>query len=176
MKPRLIILSDLWGFKNNDWISFYTSQLKLHFDVQFYDCCELGQLDIENNSAEKIHTQFVDRGIDEAISNLLKKETEPIRVLTFSIGGTIAWKAGLMGLKISQFTAISATRLRYENEKPNCSIQLIFGELDQYKPNKEWFSNLGINENNIPNKKHNLYMEETFAKNLCSEIYKSITK
>ena len=43
IKSRLIILSDLFGDCHSDWENFYINFLKSHYDVQYYDCCELGQ-------------------------------------------------------------------------------------------------------------------------------------
>ena len=174
MKQRLIILSDLWGLKNTDWITNYTSNLETHFNIKFYDCCELGLVNNKNNTEQNIHSQFINGGIDRAVHNLLKKETNPIHILAFSIGGTIAWNSGLSDLKIDNLFAVSATRLRYENEKPNCMVTLKFGELDQNKPSEQWHSNFNINEDIIPNKNHNLYMNSRFAIDLCSEIMNTL--
>ena len=54
VKPRLIILSDLWGAKDNEWVSLYTDLLN-DFDIQYYDCRELGNVD----TFTKNHTTFV---------------------------------------------------------------------------------------------------------------------
>ena len=45
MKSRLLILSDLWGNKRSDWVGFYLKLLEAEFDVCYYDCCELGDVD-----------------------------------------------------------------------------------------------------------------------------------
>ncbi|MEL6944601.1 MAG: alpha/beta hydrolase, partial [Bacteroidota bacterium] len=66
-------------------------------------------------------------------------EQVEVSILAFSIGGTIAWKAALKGLKIKSLWAFSATRLRYEVERPNIPIQLFFGQKDEYRPSSNWF-------------------------------------
>jgi hypothetical protein len=45
MKPRLIILSDLWGKEKSEWVKGYIEILESEFDIKFYDCCELGEVD-----------------------------------------------------------------------------------------------------------------------------------
>jgi hypothetical protein len=158
MKPRLIILSDLFGNRHFDWENFYINSLKSHYDVQYYDCCELGNIDKSIDTQKHLHQQFVDDGIEKAVGNLLALEKGIIDILAFSIGGTIAWKAGLKGLKINNLIAISATRLRYETDKPNCNIKLYFGEKDVFKPLRNWFERLGIDINILENEGHDCYI------------------
>ena len=78
------------------------------------------------------------------ILNLLKKVTEPTHVLAFSTGGTIAYKAALLGLPAKSLTLVSATRIRLENEKPNCPVSLYYGGNDAFAPSQEWAEKLGL--------------------------------
>lgn len=97
MKRKLIILSDLWGSKNSNWVNYYSEILKEHFEIQFYDCCELGGIDNKGSNQGLIHQQFIQFEIDKAVTKLIKTEQDSLSVLAFSIGGTIAWKATLKG-------------------------------------------------------------------------------
>jgi pimeloyl-ACP methyl ester carboxylesterase len=172
MKPKLIILSDLWGKEKSDWISGYVELLNDKFDIEFYDCCELGNIDKTNYNEENLHSQFVNGGIEKAIENLLKIEKYQIDVLAFSIGGTIAWKAALKGLNVRKLFAVSSTRLRYENEIPNCGIKLYFGEDDSNKPNEDWLKKRSVDFEILKNKDHNFYVEKDFIVSICNEILK----
>lgn len=172
MKPRLIILSDLWGKEKAEWIANYIEILESKFDIKFYDCCELANIDKTDYAEKNLHNQFVNGGIERAVENLLKIENEKIDVLAFSIGGTIAWKAGLKGLNVEKLFAVSSTRLRYENEIPNCAIKLYFGENDSNKPNEDWFEKQAIDFEIIKKKEHNFYVEKDFITSICSEILK----
>ncbi|MEM0575920.1 alpha/beta hydrolase [Flavobacterium polysaccharolyticum] len=145
MKPRLIILSDLWGKEKSDWVSDYVEQLKDKFEIQFYDCCELGAIDSTNYTEESLHIQFVNGGIEKVIENLLEAEKNQIDILAFSVGGTIAWKAALKGLDIRNLFAVSSTRLRFEEDIPNGVIKLYYGENDINKPSNNWFEKHSIN-------------------------------
>lgn len=171
MKNRLIILSDLWGTKNSDWITQYSNVLKEHFDIQFYDCCELGEVNIENANQEFIHQQFIQFGIDKAVTNLIKREQNPVSVLAFSIGGTIAWKAALKGLQPKSIFALSSTRLRFETQKANAKIKLYFGENDSSKPDESWFSQLNIDYESYKDKTHEFYKEKEVAQAICRQIF-----
>ena len=168
-KPRLIILSDLWGTAANDWVSYYTELLH-DFDIQYYDCRELGNVDILTQNQESIHQQFVSSGIDAAVEKLLVLERVEVNILAFSIGGIIAWKAGLIGLKINSFYAVSSTRLRYEISKPSGRLKLFYGEEDSFQPSMEWFEMVGIEYEVLKNKGHKMYAEKYFAIQLCMEI------
>lgn len=172
MKPRLIILSDLWGKEKSAWVSGYVELLNDKFEIQYYDCCDLGGIDKKNYTEENLHSQFVNGGIEKAVANLLKAEKNQIDVLAFSIGGTIAWKSALKGLNVRRLFAVSSTRLRYENEMPNGIIKGYYGENDNNKPSKNWFEKYSINFDIIKNKEHNFYTEKEFAISICAEISK----
>jgi hypothetical protein len=172
MKPRLIILSDLWGKEKSGWVSNYVSLLKDKFEIQYYDCCELGGIDKINYTEENLHSQFVNGGIEKVVENLLKAEKNQIDVLAFSIGGTIAWKATLKGLNVRQLFAVSSTRLRYENEIPNGIIKLYYGENDTNKPSNDWFGKYSIDFEIVKNKEHSFYAEKDFITSICNEILK----
>lgn len=162
MKPRLIILSDLWGKHDANWVKNYTNPLSKYYDIHFYDACELGEIDTTDYIELKLHQQFVNGGIEKAVLNLIDIEKNEISILAFSIGGTIAWKAGLSGLKINKLIALSSTRLRYEVNKPKCDIQVIYGELDKNKPTQEWLSEMSVYNEIIPNANHDFYKTDLY--------------
>lgn len=162
-KQRLILISDLWGIADADWIIHYTSILENHFDLQFYDSCDLGNIDKANFTADDLHHQFINGGTEKAVSNLLLNEKGLINVLAFSIGGTIAWKAALSGLQINHFFAVSSTRLRYEIQKPVGIIKLFYGENDDYKPDENWFSTMKIKPGIYQNEDHEFYRNKEIA-------------
>nr|WP_315198525.1 alpha/beta hydrolase [uncultured Flavobacterium sp.] len=174
MKPRLIILSDLWGKEKSAWILDYIELLKDKFEIQYYDCCELGEIDKTNYTDESLHNQFINCGIEKAVANLLKTEKNQIDILSFSIGGTIAWKAALKGLNVRSLFAVSSTRLRYEDEIPSGAIKLYYGENDVNKPNNNWFVSHSIDFEIIKNKEHDFYTEKDFVTSICNEILKKI--
>jgi len=172
MRPKLIILSDLWGIKKSNWVNIYTKRLNEKFDVKYYDCCELGEIDTSIYNQDILHNQFINGGIEIAASRLLELEKGKINILAFSIGGTIAWKAGVKGLKINNLYAISSTRLRYESKKPNCKINLIFGEKDNFKPNADWFKKTKVKFEIIKNEGHEIYQNPNNVLRVCEEIKK----
>lgn len=172
MKQRLLILSDLWGYSKNDWINCYFNSLETDFDITYYDCCALGNIDTTDYKKEELHKQFINHGINTAVEKLIALEPNEIDVLGFSIGGTIAWKAALKGLKINSFFAISATRLRHESNKPICEINLIYGEHDPFKPSLEWFEKMKLDRNIIKGFGHEVYCDNKNIASLCAEIKK----
>lgn len=172
MKKRLIILSDLWGDSNSDWIDCYFNSLETVFDITYYDCCELGAVDKTLMVKEELHKQFINHGINTAVEKLIALEPNEIDILAFSIGGTIAWKAALRGLKINKMFVISATRLRNELSKPVCEINLVYGENDSFKPNIEWFEKMNLGYNIIKGFGHEVYSDSKYIASLCAEIKK----
>lgn len=169
-KQKLLILSDLWGKEKSDWIDFYIENLKDKYEITYYDCRELGTIDKEIDTEEALHHAFVNGGIETAISQLILKEPETVTVLGFSVGGTIAWNAALQGLKADRLFAVSATRIRYETEKPNASIQLFYGENDPFKPASEWYEKLALTPHIFPSESHSLYVKKEMATVICNAI------
>lgn len=176
MAEKLIILSDMWGVKKGLWITSYFGYLQQYYDITFYDCQQLANIDELINTKENLHKAFVDGGIDTAVAHLLKKETEASHVLAFSTGGTIAWKAALKGLPMKSLTAISATRIRMEEASPRVDMNLIFGECDEFKPNKKWAKEVGVDLNVIPSFGHELYSDEKIISEVCMELLHKVTR
>jgi hypothetical protein len=170
MKIKLLILSDLWGFDNSPWIKNYKALLNPDFQLIFYDSCELAGIDKTDLTEKELHSQFKNGGINNAVNKLLQLENEEVNVLAFSIGGTIAWKAALKGLNINKLYAVSSTRLRYEIKRPDCDIQLIFGEKDQFLPEHIWFKKLNLEPEIIKNENHEIYKKEYIVQSLCNGI------
>lgn len=157
MKKELIIVSDLWGRNRSDWLVHFEQLLGERYDLKFYDACQLGEVDLTDYNQENLHRQFVDFGIEKAVNKLLNLEPKPKLYIGISVGGVILWRAGLLGLPIQKLVTISATRLRHETEKPNVPIQLFFGLLDEYQPDKNWFNALQVDGHFIPKGDHDIY-------------------
>lgn len=166
MRQRLILLSDLWGVEKAEWIDYYVEELQDRFDVCYYDCCQLGNVDKTNYSENALHTQFINGGIDKAVDSLLELEPTSVVVIGFSIGGLIGWKAALKGMNTLKLHAISSTRLRYEIDKPEIDIELYFGELDPNRPSQEWFDVMQLKNRLEMTESHLFYSKPRFAQEL----------
>ncbi|MCI4671822.1 MAG: alpha/beta hydrolase [Bacteroidia bacterium] len=141
---EVVILSDLWGKRKSEWLALYQQFLSPEYEVKFYDSCELGQIDLSKYEEINLHQQFVEFGIEQAASQLVQLETKPKLYIGCSVGGTILWKAGLMGLPIKRLITISSTRLRKEKESPDCPTKLYFGASDPYRPDSDFYKSLGL--------------------------------
>lgn len=167
---KLILLSDLWGDLNNKWLKYFESPLSELFEITYYDVRKLAGIDLEVTNPSEIHRAFVDFGMDKAIKELLSKEKTANVLIGVSIGGTIGWKAIFKGLEVDTFIGISATRLRYENERIDANIDLYFGENDPYQPDKHWFQKMNISPNIIKNEHHEMYRKLLIANSIISVI------
>jgi len=161
----------LWGKRKSTWWPWYLDSLKKHFDLHCYDACELGNIDLSIYEEKAIHRQFVHGGIEVAVSHLLQQEKYKVHLLAFSIGGTIGWKAIQQGLKVASFCAVSATRLRYENEKINTPTQLFYGANDPYRPRQDWFDQHHyLHKEIIPSQGHAVYTLEKTAQYVSQKV------
>ena len=167
---KLIIISDLWGFGGSEWLFHYVDSLLHHYDITFLDSADLARICPSEKSQEVRHTHFLNGGIDASVDFILDNYTDEVDVLGFSIGGFIAWKAGLKGLKIKNLTAISSTRLRFESIKPTCNLFLYYGKEDPHCPNSDWFKKLDIGMNVYNDEKHDLYTQKGIIVDLCSKM------
>lgn len=170
MKPRLLILSDMWGLERCAWIKRYVELLEPFFSIQLYDSCALGNVEVADACEEDIHAAFIHDGIETAVANLLKLEPKRVDVLAFSIGGSIAWEAALKGMDIGRLYAVSSTRLRLQTEKPGCWIQLFYGADDVNQPKAAWFEKLKQDPPHMEFEGHDFYMDATCTERICGTI------
>jgi pimeloyl-ACP methyl ester carboxylesterase len=169
-KPKLIVLSDIFGEEKSGWKRFYLRSLENHYEVVYYDCCVLGNISKYNVAEKTVHEQYLSTGVDTAVRKLLELEKEPVHVLAFSIGGVIGWRAALAGLPVTHFYAVSSTRLRHESEKPDCPIALLFAENDYFVPERDWFKKLDLEYRVLEFKDHNMYMKPDCARRVTAEL------
>ncbi|GAA4237405.1 hypothetical protein GCM10022291_24120 [Postechiella marina] len=172
IREKLIILSDLFGKEKSDWISVYYELLSDKYDIHYIDSKDLGEITLNTNNKEDIHNLFIAKSITVAVNNLTTKYREKINILAFSIGGTIAWKAILKGLNVSNFWAVSSTRIRYETKSPKCKTTLFYGENDTHKPDDNCFTKLKITPVFLKNQDHNMYSNPKVINTICNNILK----
>ncbi|MEM9361181.1 MAG: hypothetical protein AAGA43_01035 [Bacteroidota bacterium] len=175
MAEKLVVISDMWGVKKGMWITSYFGYLQQYFTIVFHDAQQLGNVDVAVSTEENVHNAFVQGGIDTAVAHLLKKETKPCHYLAFSTGGTIAWKAALKGLPMKSLTAVSPTRIRLEEEKPNVAMRLIFGERDTFKPDLKWASKVEAKLEIVPGFGHDLYSDEKIISDVSLGLLQKVT-
>lgn len=170
-KPKLIMISDLWGIEKSKWITFYTRRLHKHFDISILDSILLAEINGQNLNEQDRHKLFITGGLEKATQNLLNKlPRENTYLLGFSIGGYIAWKACLAGISINYLFAISSTRLRLEEKHPNNPLKLFFDEMDPNIPKGSWFQQMAITPLLYKDIGHNFYMKEEAARAICNQI------
>lgn len=170
MKRKLFIISDMYGFQNADWLEQYKSSLDTYFPTTYLDSSKLAGIECQELNTDQLHSRFVHFGISQAVDKLKTLETGKVDILAFSIGGTIAWKAALGGLDVKRLFIVSATRLRYETEKPNCTIHLFYGEKDPYNPPNSWFKKNGLKPEIILEGGHEIYKNEAVINILCERL------
>jgi len=170
MKERLLLISDLWGFQNSQWMDLYIDQLSQDFEVSIFDCYLQSEIDPAHTSEAAIHQYFLKEGIAICSKKLAQISIKKTSILAFSIGGTIAWKTALKGVEFNTFFAVSATRLRLENKRPTGNIHLFYGTEDNSRPNEAWFEQNNISYTLFYEKKHNLYMNSDSCTSICSSL------
>lgn len=157
MQKEIIIITDINGIFDSEWMDHYVLPLEQDHSVKVYNSHELGLIDTTDTSEKAIHEQFLNGGIDRAVHSLTERVSSAFLVLGFSIGGLIGWKAALKNLKTEHLMALSSTRLRYEEERPDGRMQLFFGESDAFQPDQHWFDKMQVQYEIIPNQGHEVY-------------------
>ncbi len=174
MSPRIILLSDIFGFGEATWIRYYTERLEENFNLTLYDVRELAGLSKTVSDKETIHRDFIEGGINQAVENLLKIKQEDAVILGFSIGGTIGWKAALRGWNAKHLYLFSSTRIRLETEKPKCPTDLFFGANDKSKPADYWFENLDLKQTILPDIGHEFYKKPDIADFIIAKVSRKL--
>lgn len=172
MKPRIAIISDLWGFNNDPYVNVYIEKLYNHFDVDLIDAQILSDVRPSYHEHE-IHTQFVETGIQLAADRLAKSDIHFDLLIGFSVGGTIGWNAIKSGANIDSLLAISATRIRNEVVPLAKPTEIYFGELEEHGPSNSWFKSMNISPTIIKNKGHQIYKDEVFISEVCDHLIDS---
>lgn len=167
---KLIVISDLWGVKQSQWWQYYTETLSKHFEVIFYDACQLGKIDVSQYTEAVLHQQFMDGGVLQSVQNLTYKEKETFAILGFSIGGYIAWRALHSGLKAQHLVAVSSTRLRYETVSPKAQLHLFYGKKDHHLPSTAWYDTMKTSPYLFDEAYHNFYQKKYIAQQICEYI------
>lgn len=170
MAKRLVILSDMWGAKRGMWVTSYLAYLQPYFDIVYYDCRQLANIDVPINTREHIYKAFVEGGMELAVNHLLTKETTPAHYLTFCAGGTIAYDAGLKGLPIESLYAVSPIDLQSFKETLDCPVTAVFGNDDSDIPDYLWADDHGITMQCIEKYGHELYSDEKVIAMVCQDI------
>jgi len=118
MKKRIIIISDLWGLKDAQWLIHFQELLN-QYEIKIYDACQIGGVITKNLNQNEIHQQFLDFGIAKAAQHIFQSEHQSQIFIGCSIGGLIAWKAGLLGMPMEKLIAISSLlwRQRYVSSR-----------------------------------------------------------
>ncbi|MGB1004336.1 MAG: alpha/beta hydrolase [Salibacteraceae bacterium] len=166
---KLILISDISGLANSKWMNQYSDILSKEFEVSSVCSLKLAKIN-PLESKETIHKQFINGGIEKAVQELLSLNLEKTTIIAFSIGGAIAWRAALEGVKVDSLYAVSSTRLRNETQKPNCQLKLIYGEKDPNKPTDEWYQKIELIPKIIPGEEHELYKNSDFIKQFASQV------
>ena len=155
-KPKVLVLSDLHGWMDLD-LGFSDGVIRL-------DSRTLAEI----KGGEHVHRDFLNGGIDRAVGHLVDYEVDTL--IGLSIGGTIAWKAVLEGMKCRSLLCLSATRLRYETQKPACEIKLFYGSEEPFRPKNDWFTGLGLSFKEVQNMDHEFYKNHEIIKS-CELLY-----
>lgn len=164
MKPRLLIISDLWGDINSDWLSHIRSVNASKFEMVYFDARKLAAIDLDLRSQEEIHRQFTDDAIEKAVHKLISFNGIYDFGIGCSIGGTILWKAAEKGLNVNRITTLSATKLRHISTKPTCAISVYYGTEDPFRADEIWAKLLGIENYYLLSGDHHIYRDENTIK------------
>jgi len=175
MAEKLVVISDKWGAKKGFWIASYFGYLQQYYDIVFYDCQQLGNVDVSIFSEENIDKAF-EEGMERAVANLIKKETKPAHYLAFGTGASVAYWALLRGLPTKSVTAISAIGIDDEKIMVPADVQLIHGECDTRKPGLKWAKRVGADLRIVPNFGHTLYTDEKIISEVSLELLEKVTK
>ncbi len=168
MKKKILIVSDIVGFKKTTWISHYLDCLSEIFEITILDINNLTDTYFED--IDKRYKKFIEVGIDEVVKYLSKSNSEYDVLIGFSMGGTILWKYKKNINSSSDLICISSTRLRFENSTPRGRNLLLFGDLDMKLPSPDWLKTHKKDIKILSGKDHDFFKEVRNIETICQRI------
>ena len=157
----LLLLSDIDGWEDCEWLDLYKENLKAFKSVDYKDVLNLAGIS-SNLDKSKRHELLVNGGIESCIQSLSSSDKRYSHVMGFSIGATIAWYyTDLSKLDFDSIVCVSGTRLRFCEEKHSKNVSMIFGSQDSFKPTSQWFFKMGIHVLILPDHNHEFYKEQS---------------
>lgn len=176
MAEKLVVISDMWGAKKGVWATAYLVYLQQYFNITYYDSQQLARIDAEVGCSDKhLNDAFVRGGLQTAIDQLCQKEKEPCHYLAFGIGGEIAWKAGLKGLPMKSFYAVSASGVLGDIQRSTIPTTLVYGDLDANVPSQDQIDQLEMDTEIILDFGHDLYKEDEIIKKIAKDLLALVT-
>ncbi len=166
-KPVLIILSDIFGETNEEWMKEYEVRLQQSFQVEVFDSRKLAG--IQSTELSHVHNAFLNGGMEQAVRAIESFNLYPSAILGFSIGGTIAWKYALTN-QVASLYLVSATRLRNEIETPSSDVSLYFGEDEANGPKEDWFNKMKLSPKISRGAGHECYKEKSTIELVCNDL------
>ncbi len=167
---RLLIISDLYGYQDCHWIDMYINQLESSFSIKLIDAPEIAEVDSSSKEKSIMHQQFLQYGINHAVTKLKDMIDKEDTILGFSIGGYLAYLALTKGAVAKQLIAISPTRVRQEERSPACATHLIFGQQDPFIPSESWLKKSPCTITIKQDAGHELYKETKHAFTICQAL------
>ncbi|WP_119344364.1 hypothetical protein [Facilibium subflavum] len=169
-----IIISDIYGFKENDLPGYLSRTAKIlesaGYKCDIYSSLNLAGID-RTIGKNKCHKLFLEDGLDKSINTLIKKNKKYEIGVGFSIGGAILWKACMRDQAyLSNLICFSSTRLRYESAKIDSHTILFFGQDDFYKPSMDTIDKLSNSYFIFDSQAHDFYHDMEILEgcfNLC---------
>lgn len=156
---KIIFLTDLIGDLNSEYVIIAKKLFGNSFHFKSLSSKELANINYTLVNKEDIHDAFINGGLNTSVSTLNQVINEKTTIIGCSIGGVIGWKTALINKNIDHLICISSTRLRKEQVKPRCKIDLYYGQNDSYIPNENWFNSMGLQNNLIEGKGHDIYKD-----------------
>ncbi|PIF00805.1 MAG: hypothetical protein CR994_03905 [Maribacter sp.] len=176
MAEKLVVISDMWGAKKGAWATAYLVYLQQYFNLTYYDCQQLANIDAGIYCSDKdLKDAFVNGGIQTAIDQLMQKEKEPCHYLAFGLGGDVVWKASLQGLPMKSLYAVSTYGLYYGSQGTDIPITLVYGSLDANLPSKGKMGQLQMDIETILDFGHDLYAKDEIIKKIAKDLLSLVT-
>ncbi|MEH6682420.1 MAG: hypothetical protein V7724_17885 [Sediminicola sp.] len=177
MAERLVILSDIWGAKRGLWITSYLGYLQQYFDIVFYDCQQLANMDVPVETEENIKKAFIGGGCATAVAHLLNREGgQHSHFLAFGIGGAIALQAATKGLRMKSLYAVSSPEIPLDIRSVDFRITLLYGSNDTNAPVVGSERGMDLDLELVPNFGHTMYSDDKIIQKICQELLGRLIK
>ena len=178
MSQRLVMVSDVSGSRQDNWITTYLAALHPHFEITYYDLQELGKVSLKQVRSAFMREAFEKEGWALAQRNFIEEERatggQDTIYLGFGLGSKLIWNSVSEELPAKSLWMVSSPELGPVDHVGLIPSYFYFGGQD-HSAQRAVLSENSERLSIVPHFGSSMYMDEEIATGICQDLIESET-